>query len=112
MPEEERWGLESITEMQGAPARPSTILPGIHIPIAINIDAGNSEGIPAEVTTKQEETRARRVYLKAEDFEVHGYTEGSDGCSRQKVGMDARPHTESAGHDWRRSSRKTMGPGG
>jgi len=93
MPEGERWGPEAITEMQGTPARPSTVLPGIHIPIAINIDASNSEGIPAEVTTRQEETRARRVYLKAEDFEVHGYVEGCDGCSRLKAGgMDARPH--------------------
>jgi len=52
MPEGERWGPEAITEMQGAPARPSTVLPGIHIPIAINIGASNS-GIPAELTTGQ-----------------------------------------------------------
>jgi len=44
MPEGERWGPEAITEMQGAPARPNTVLPGIHIPIAINIEANNSEG--------------------------------------------------------------------
>ena len=54
MPEGERWDPEAITEMQGTPARPG-ILPGIHISIAINIDANNSEGIPAEVTTRQKE---------------------------------------------------------
>ena len=53
MPQDERWGPESITEMRGTPARPSTVLPGIHIPIAINIDAGNAEGIPVGVTTRQ-----------------------------------------------------------
>ena len=61
MPEGERRGPESVTEMQGNPARPSTISPGVHILIAFNIDADNSEGIPAEVITRQEETRARRV---------------------------------------------------
>ena len=33
MPEGERCDPEAITEMQGAPARPGTVLPGIHIPI-------------------------------------------------------------------------------
>ena len=80
--------------MKGAPARPG-ILPGIHIPIAINIDQDNAGGVPAEVTTRQEEKRARSVYLKAEDFELHGYLEGCDGRSGLKTGgMDARPHTE------------------
>ena len=55
MPEGERWGPEAITDMQCTPARPSIILPGIHIPIAINIDASDSEGIPAEVATRQQE---------------------------------------------------------
>ena len=93
-PEGERWDAEAITEMKGTPARPG-ILPGIHILISINIDQDNADGHPIEVTARQEEKRARRVYLKAEDFELHGYTEGCDGCSRLKTGgMDARPHTE------------------
>jgi len=110
IPEEERWGPESITEMQGALARPSALLPGLHIPIAINIDASNAEGIPAEVATRQEEKRARRVYLKAEDFEAHGYTEGCDGCSRQKAGMEARPHTETCRARLEEELAKDNGP--
>ena len=60
MPEGERWGAEAITEMKGTPARPG-ILPGIHIPISINIDQDNADGHPIEVAARQEEKRARRV---------------------------------------------------
>ena len=63
MPGGERRDPDAITEMQGTPARPG-ILPGIHIPIAINIDANNSEGIPAEVTTRQEENGPGEYILK------------------------------------------------
>ena len=58
MPEGERWDPEAITETKGTPARPG-ILPGIHIPIAITIDQDNADGVPAEVTTRQDEKRAR-----------------------------------------------------
>ena len=94
MPEGERWDTEAITEMQGAPSRPSTAMPGLHIPIAIHIEEGNSAGIPVETTRRHEEKRARRVYLKAADFDTHGYTDGCDGCSRLQAGMEPRPHTE------------------
>ena len=43
---------------------------------------------------RQEEKKARRVYLKAADFEAHGYSDGCDGCARLQAGMDPRPHTE------------------
>ena len=38
--------------------------------------------------------KARRVDLKATDFETHGYSDNCEGCSRLQAGMDARPHTE------------------
>ena len=44
MPEGERWNAEAITEMQGTPARPSTTMPGLHIPMSINIEQGNIDG--------------------------------------------------------------------
>ena len=91
--EGERWNSQAITEMTGTPARPG-ILPGSHIPIAINIDQDNIDGAPVETTQRQEEKKARRVYLKAADFETHGYSDGCDGCARLQAGMDARPHTE------------------
>ena len=51
-----------------------------------------------------------RVYLKAEDFEAHGYTEGCDGCSRQKAGMEARPHTETCRTRLEEELAKDNGP--
>ena len=51
------------------------------------------------------------MYLKAEDFEVHGYTEGCDGCSRLKAGgMDARPHTETCRTRLEEELAKDNGP--
>ena len=71
LPEAERRDAESITEMQGTPAQPNPTAPGLHIPIAINIDqGGNISGAPVETAQRQEEQKARRVYLKQTDFEV------------------------------------------
>ena len=42
MPEGERWDAEAITEMQGTPSRLSAAMPGLRVPIAINIEEGNS----------------------------------------------------------------------
>ena len=95
MPEGERWDAESITEMAGTPAQPSTAAPGQHIPIPIHIDqGGNIDGAPVATTQRQEEKRARRVYLKQSDFEQHGYSDNCEGCLRLQAGMDARPHAE------------------
>ena len=71
MPEGERWNADAISKMQGTPSRPSTAMPGLHIPIAINIEEGNLAGAPVETIQRLEETKARRVYLKAADFEAH-----------------------------------------
>ena len=51
-------------------------------------------GAPVETIQRQEEKKARRAYLKAADFEAHGYSDGCDGCARLQAGMDPRPHTE------------------
>ena len=96
MPEGERWDAESITEMQGTPAQPNPTAPGLHIPIAINIDQGdNIGGAPLETTRRQEEQKARRVYLKQTDFGQHGYSADCEGCLRLQAGMGVRPHSES-----------------
>ena len=44
MPEGERWNADAISNMQGAPSRPSATMPGLHIPIAMNIEQGNLDG--------------------------------------------------------------------
>jgi hypothetical protein len=93
--EEERWSAEAIQKMRGSPAQPNPMMPGIAIPIAVNIEKENEDGEPVVVEMRRDEIKARRVYLKAEDFQVHGYTEGCDGCRRSKTGgMQARNHTE------------------
>ena len=92
MPEGERWNADAISKMQWTPSRPSTAMPGLHIPIAINIEEGKLAGAPVETTQRQEEKKARRVYLKATGFDAHGYTDGCDGCARLQAGMDPRPH--------------------
>ena len=54
----------------GTPAKPNPSMPGIHIPIAFNIDKDNADGQPIGVTARQEESKARRMYLKVDDFET------------------------------------------
>ena len=76
LPEGERWNADAITKMQRTLSRPSTAMPGLHIPIAINIDVGNAGGVPVETAQGQEKRKARRVYLKASDFDIHGHTDG------------------------------------
>ena len=49
MPEGERWDADAISNMQGTPSRPSTTMPGLRIPIAINIEQGNLDGAPVEI---------------------------------------------------------------
>ena len=110
LPEGERWDVEAIAEMQGAPSRPSTAMPGLHIPIAVNIEEGASAGAPVETTQRQEEKKARRLYLKAADFDTHGYTGGCDGCARLQAGMDPKPHTETCGTRLEEELAKDYGP--
>ena len=74
------------------------------------IDADNADGVPVEVTKRQEEKRARREYLKAEDFDVHGYTDGCDGRSRLHSGMDPRPRTETCRTRLEEELAKDNGP--
>ena len=94
-PEEERWDAEAVTEMRGTPATPNPSMPGISVPIAVNIDKENADGEPMHFNVRQEETKARRMHLKVEDFEMHGYTEGCEGCNRMRAGgMESRPHSE------------------
>ena len=47
MPEGERWNADAISKMQGTPSRPSTAMPCLHIPIAINIEEGDLAGGPS-----------------------------------------------------------------
>lgn len=92
--EEERWSATDIHDMQGTPARPNPNMPGHDVPILISIPAGDGQAQPEETRTPRTETEPRRTYLKARDFEAHGYTQGCEGCRRlQTGGMQARPHS-------------------
>jgi hypothetical protein len=93
-PEEERWDGERVQAIQGTPQRPDPNMPGIDIPIRIQVSMENMDA-PTPMRDPRVEEHARRAYLKKEDFEKHGYTEGCEGCRRAKTGgMTARPHTE------------------
>ena len=69
------WGPEAITEMQGAPARPG-ILPWIHIPIAIKIDADNSDGVPVEVAARQRRTGPEEYISKLKTLKLMDIQKG------------------------------------
>ena len=73
--EEEKWNGEKIKEMRGTPSQPNPSMPGINIPIMINIDPVDARAEAEEVREPRDETRARRTYLKPQDFENYGYTE-------------------------------------
>ena len=92
-PAEERWNDAQIREMQGTPARPNPSMPGTDIPVHIHIPV---EAVPGEPPPqRQEQEQTRRTYLKKEDFETHGYSEGCEGCRRLRTGgMTAKGHTE------------------
>ena len=93
--EEERWDAKRILEMQGTPARPNPQSPGVDVPVHIHLPQESEVPLPGEPPPARVETAPRRTYLKARDFEKHGYTEGCEGCRRLRTGgMGARPHTE------------------
>ena len=95
MPEEERWSAEAIKGMKGTPARPNPQMPGNDVPVQIHVPIDLGEAMPEGPPPARNEEAGRRTYLKAKDFEKHGFTEGCEGCRRLKAGgMSARPHTE------------------
>ena len=51
---EERWSAEDVKGMRGTPARPNPNMPGIAIPIAVNIENENELGEPALVEMRRE----------------------------------------------------------
>ena len=94
-PEDERWNAEAILNMAGTPARPNPQAPGHDIPVHISIHVPEVSEVPGEPPPARVETEPRRTYLKARDFQKHGWTEGCEGCRRLKAGnMAARPHNE------------------
>ena len=95
MSEEERWSAQAIREMQGTPARPNPNMPGNDVPVQIHVPIEiEGPAIPHPEPARNEDG-ARRTYLKAKDFEKHGYSENCEGCRRLRTrGMGARPHTE------------------
>ena len=91
--EEESWNGQAILEMKGTPARPNPNMLGSDVPI--NIQMQMEAGVPDEVSPPRSEEKTRRLYLKQEDFENHGYTEGCEGCRRlRNGGMAPRAHTD------------------
>ena len=57
--EEERWSSSKIKEMRGTPVQPNPSMPGINIPIIINMEASDERAEAEEVREPRELKRAR-----------------------------------------------------
>ena len=85
-PEEERWRADAILNITGTPARPNPQMPGHDIPVHIHVQFDVDHCLPGEPAPARVEIVSRRTYLKACDFQKHGWTEGCEGCRRLKTG--------------------------
>jgi len=93
-PEAERWDHDLVANMKGTPQRMSADLPGEERPVAVDVEPPE-EGEPDELKPSRSGGR-RQLYLKKNDFERYGYTEGCEGCRKMKLGRRAPyPHRRS-----------------
>ena len=88
----ERWDVNAITDMKGAPQRPDPNKPGLHIPVRIRVEPEVPFEMPMTRPARDEEA-PRRAYVMKRHYEEHGYTEGYEGCARLSAGMRPRPHS-------------------
>ena len=58
----------------------------------------------------RQEDKPRRTYLKKEDFEVHGYTEGCKGCRWIQTGIGQPGHDEKCRTRMQENLRKEEHP--
>ena len=81
--------------MQGTPKRPNPSMPRIDVPIRIIVRPNAPDSVVENgAPIRAEEATPRGVYLKKEDFEKYGYTDGCEGCRRLRPGgMQLCPHT-------------------
>ena len=103
-PEDERWRADAILNVAGTPAKPNPQMPGHDIPVHIHVQFDADQSLPGEPAPARVETESRRTYLKARDFQKHGWTEGCKGAegSRQEVWHPG--HTQRhAGRGWNTS---------
>ena len=77
----ERWSKNKIEAMRGVPGQPNPNKPGSTIPVKITMPETAALDI-----AREPEVQGRRVYLKEEDFEKYGYTEGCAGCRAIQAG--------------------------
>ena len=80
--------------MKGTPAKPDPASSGIEIPTRICLPKATDEEEETEWRKPRQEDKPRRTYLKKEDFEVHGYTEGCKGCKWIQTGIGQPGHDE------------------
>ena len=92
--EEQRWDITLIKDMKGTPAKPDPASSGIEIPVRICLPKETDEEEEQEWRKPRREDKPRRTYLKKEDFEVHGYTEGCKGCRWIQTGIGQPGHDE------------------
>ena len=83
-----------IKNVKGTPAKPDPASSGIEIPTRICLPKAGDEEDAKEWRKPRQEDKPRRTYLKKEDFEVHGYTEGCRGCRWIQTGIGQPGHDE------------------
>ena len=93
-PEEDRWDKTLIKQMTGTPAKPNPTGNGIEIPTRVYLPKTEDEEEVNAWRRPRQEDKPRRTYLKKEDFEVHGYTEGCEGCRWIQTGIGQPGHDE------------------
>ena len=94
-PAEHRWDAKNLVMVGGTPWAPTPgdaandeAMPAVEIPM--EVDNPEVARPPAE----EEEVVPRRLYIKAQDVEEHGYTAGCKGCVAVLRGGRGVPHSE------------------
>ena len=103
----EKWDVNAILDMQGTPQKPDPTKPGLSIPVQIRLEPEVPFEIPNLVPARSEEG-PRRPYIVKKFFEMHGYTEGCEGCSRLSANMKSkRPHSDKCRERMYQEMKKT-----
>ena len=119
MDEESRWDAKYLQEMKGTPQQPDPSLPGLAIPIKVNIDPPHEESpAPAEGPVDECDRQVRRMRITGVMLQKCGYTEGCDGCRHRRAGMAratstyrGMPQEDRGGDDGRRDGPPQEGGG-
>ena len=73
----QRWDRDLVLKMRGTPKRTDPSMAGIDVPIRTNVRPSEPLAEIEPMRRNRAPEAYRSVYLKKEEFDKHGYT---DGC--------------------------------